>query len=87
MPDEPQVSVIICTHNRAGYLDECLGSIASQNTSNRFEVVVIDNASQDHTGEILAAWCARDSRFRTAKEPQLGQSVAKNLGVKMAKLR
>jgi glycosyltransferase involved in cell wall biosynthesis len=81
---DPQISIVISTHNRAAYLDGCLGSIANQNYPGRFEVVVIDNASQDNTGEVLAGWCGRDLRFRTAREPRLGQSMGKNLGVKMA---
>ena len=39
-----QLSVIICTHNRAHYLKDALQSMVNQTASNSlFEVIVIDN--------------------------------------------
>jgi glycosyltransferase involved in cell wall biosynthesis len=79
------LSVIVCTHNRACYLPDCLESLAQQTCDVPFEVVVVDNASTDHTPQILAAWSLKDARFRPVLEPRLGLSVAKNAGVRAAR--
>jgi glycosyltransferase involved in cell wall biosynthesis len=79
------VSIIVCTHNRAHYLHQCLSSLAAQNCRHPFEVVVIDNGSTDATPLVLREWCEKDSRFRSAREDRLGLSRAKNTGIGMAR--
>lgn len=81
------LSVIVCTHNRASYLPDCLASLARQQCDAPFEVVVVDNASTDRTPQILSEWCLRDTRFRAISEPRVGLSVAKNTGVRHARGR
>ncbi len=49
---EPQVSAIICTHNRERYLGAAIDSLLSQTFAD-FEVVVVDNASSDRTHEVV----------------------------------
>lgn len=80
----PAVSVIVCTHDRAGYLPACLRSLAQQDCESSFEVLVVDNGSRDETWQVLTEWCAQDSRFRAIQEPRLGLSIAKNRGVRHA---
>jgi len=46
----PQISAIICTHNRDTYLGAAIDSLLTQDFPN-FEVVVVDNASSDRTKE------------------------------------
>jgi GT2 family glycosyltransferase len=79
------VSVIISTHNRAHYLDDALGALAAQNCPQPFEVIVIDNASSDHTAKVLESWCRKDGRFRTAYEGRPGLSYGKNAGIRLAR--
>lgn len=79
------VSVIMSTRNRADYLPEVLRSLAAQVGGAPFEVIVIDNGSTDDTPALLAAWCERDPRFRTAREARPGLSRGKNAGVRMAR--
>ena len=87
MSFEPPVSVIVGTRNRAQYLAACLNSLAQQNCWTPYEVLVVDNASTDETPQIIAAWCSKDSRFRTVREPSVGLSAAKNAGVTLARGR
>jgi len=84
-PRSVDVSVVIPTRNRADWLDECLSTLAQQRTASRFEVVVVDNASEDGTPGTIAAWRERDDRFRGVTEARLGRSAAMNKGVAVAR--
>lgn len=83
MPD-PQVSAIICTHNRENYLGAAIDSLLEQEFSSEFEVIVIDNASTDRTREIVEARLPHP-QLQYVYEPMLGLSVARNTGAKTAK--
>jgi GT2 family glycosyltransferase len=48
----PLISVVIPNHNGAGYLEACLRSLLAQTYEN-MEIVVVDNASQDQSAEIV----------------------------------
>lgn len=49
----PAVSIIIPTHNGASMLAECLSALRHQ-TYTDFEIIVVDDASTDDTGRLLA---------------------------------
>jgi glycosyltransferase involved in cell wall biosynthesis len=68
----PKMSVIICTRNRAESLKvtlECLASAKRENVS--AEIVVVDNASNDHTKEVAESF-GRRIPVRYLYEPTLG---------------
>lgn len=52
-PKPPAVSIIIPTHNGASMLAECLSALRRQ-TYTDFEIIVVDDASADGTGWLLA---------------------------------
>jgi glycosyltransferase involved in cell wall biosynthesis len=79
---EPQISAIICTHNRDQYLGLAIDSLLSQSFTD-FEVVVVDNASSDRTREVVEARLS-DPRLKYVYEPITGLSVARNTGAKAA---
>ncbi len=83
--DAIQASVVVCTRNRAAILPAALESLARQKSKRVFEVIVVNNGSDDETAEVIAEWCRRDSRFRMVDEPNPGLSRAKNLGVHEAR--
>jgi glucosyl-dolichyl phosphate glucuronosyltransferase len=80
----PAVSVVIPTRNRAGTLDRAIASIVEPAPSTSFEVVVVDNASDDATGEVLGRWAARDRRIRTLREDEVGSAPALRTGTEAA---
>ena len=80
----PQASVVLCTRNRATILPNALETLALQVTGAPFEVVVVDNASEDGTADVIAEWCRRDERFKLVREPRMGLSRAKNTGIENA---
>ena len=51
MSDNLSISVIIVTRNRAEWLKDTLSSLAKQSRQPD-EVIVVDNASADHTKEV-----------------------------------
>jgi glycosyltransferase involved in cell wall biosynthesis len=84
---QPLISAIICTHNRADYLGAAIDSLLRQDCEASdipFEVLVVDNASTDHTREVVEARVV-DRRLRYLYEPVTGLSVARNTGAKSAR--
>lgn len=59
----PKVSILIPVFNRNNYIAECIQSALDQ-TFTDFEIVVVDNASEDGTWEICQKFAAMDSRVR-----------------------
>ena len=81
------LSVVICTYNRASSLAVTLEALLMQEAapSLRWEVVVVDNNSRDHTREVVESFAARNEiRVVYTFEPNQGQSHARNTGVKVA---
>lgn len=70
------ISVVVPAYNEEAYLEHCLNALASQTyPAERYEVVVVDNASTDSTAQIAAAWDAR-----VITEPQKGVAQARQTG-------
>src|SRR5690606_32346153 len=76
------VAVVIVTYNRADLLVRMLDGLAAQ-TRRPDAVVVVDNASSDHTGEVLAA--RTDLPLHVITSPDnLGGAGGFHLGMKTA---
>ena len=71
----PRVSVVVCAHNAASTMDECLSSLAKLSYPN-YEVIVVNDGSTDATGAI-ASRCAGVRVVHTRNE---GLSAARNTG-------
>ena len=65
----PLVTVGVPVYNGQRYLARALDSLLAQ-TFDDFEIVLCDNASEDRTAEICAAYAARDPRIRFHRNPQ-----------------
>jgi len=76
----PALSVILPCYNAAETLEEALQSLAMQRFGD-FEVLAVDDGSEDETGEILARWAKRDARFRHLSQPHAGVIAASNAGM------
>lgn len=75
------LTVVVATRNRAALLPACLDALAAQRTDARFEVLVVDNGSDDGTAGVVARHARRDPRVRLVAEPVAGLSRAKNAGI------
>jgi glycosyltransferase involved in cell wall biosynthesis len=81
------VSVVVCTYNRAELLRDTLASLKVQETGAGFsyEVVVIDNASTDDTPRVIErAACDSPVLLRGVREPKPGVAAARNRGIREA---
>lgn len=77
------ISVIICTHNRSEILKKCLERIYQQTVfTNSYEVIVVDNNSQDNTKDVVAIY--KDKNIKYLFEKRQGLSYARNTGAQHA---
>jgi glycosyltransferase involved in cell wall biosynthesis len=84
---EPLISVVICTRDRADLLKKAITSVLEQDAPPpAFEILVVDNASSDHTVEVVRGFAA-NSCVRLLQEPEGGISVARNTGWRAARGR
>jgi glucosyl-dolichyl phosphate glucuronosyltransferase len=76
-------SVVICTCSRADQLTETLRSLAGMVApATKWEVVVVDNNSTDHTRAVVADWSRRyPVPLRYLFEARQGKSIAVNAGI------
>ncbi|MBQ6099341.1 MAG: glycosyltransferase family 2 protein [Methanobrevibacter sp.] len=78
------ISVIIPVYNVENYLHVCLNSILKQ-TYRDFEVICIDDASNDSSLEILEYFHEKDSRIKILKnDSNRGQGFSRNRGLDVA---
>jgi glycosyltransferase involved in cell wall biosynthesis len=81
------ITVILCTYNRFQSLANTLGCVALSTLpeSVEWEVLVVDNNSNDQTREVVEGFCDKyPGRFRYLFEPLQGLSIARNAGIREA---
>ncbi len=80
----PKVSVIVPLYNGVEFLDETLESVLAQ-TFRDFEIVIVDDKSNDGAFELAKQWAARYSdRIRVLTHPDhanRGASASRNLAM------
>jgi glycosyltransferase involved in cell wall biosynthesis len=80
------ISVVVCTFNRSDLLANLLKGLCKQALEKaEYEVIVVDNNSQDDTRDVVRGFCKDCSNVRYCFEPQQGLSHARNLGWRMAR--
>lgn len=81
----PDLSVVLSTYNRADVLRNALDSLVRQDLEPaRYEVIIVDNNSSDHTRKVAASFVARAGNVRYVFEPRQGLSHARNAGIQTA---
>ena len=83
-----QVSIIVCTHNRASSLRKTLQSLGQMSVAPdlTWELLVVDNNSTDSTRQEIDAFTERSGlNVRYVSEPRTGKSFALNTGIGEAK--
>jgi len=82
--NRPVVSCITPTYNRSHLVKEAIESNLAQ-TYPHWEMLIIDDQSEDDTWEVITAYERRDSRIRCFKNPDKGANRARNLGIAQAR--
>jgi glycosyltransferase involved in cell wall biosynthesis len=81
MKKYPLISVVIPNYNYARFISEAISSVMSQTYKN-IEIIVVNNGSTDESLSILRTF---GSKIRLIDQQNLGQSGARNSGLKAAK--
>ncbi len=81
MKNNPLVSVIIPTYNRAWALAEAIDSVLAQNYKN-FELIVIDDGSTDNTSDLIDGYSGKLTLIR---QENAGVSAARNRGIESSR--
>lgn len=81
---QPKISVIVPVYNAEKYLKKCLESLIYQ-TYSPIEIICINDGSTDKSLEILNEYKSVESRIVVIDKKNEGASVARNLGIDMAK--
>jgi len=78
----PKISVVIPTYNCAKYLAEAIDSALAQ-TYQDFNIIVVDNASEDTTQEVLSRYTDNQVKVFRFNENR-GAAAARNKGMEMS---
>ena len=86
MSSSVEISVVIASRNRSAWLLECLRSLESQTIDKEtFEVVVVNDGSDDNTSESLREYGTQcDLQLRIIDQDNHGVSFARNVGIEKA---
>lgn len=79
----PLISIIVPLYNCESYIEACLVSLQKQELQD-FEVLIIDDGSQDSGPQICQSFCNGDSRFKLIRQNNQGVSNARNNGLSLA---
>lgn len=82
--ETPVVSIIVPIYNGQLTLERCLASVKRQSYE-KFEVIMINDGSSDHSIEICRKYMDLDPRFRLLDKENTGVSNSRNQALKMAR--
>lgn len=78
------VSIIIPIYNVEKYLRTCLDSVLAQ-TYTAYEVILVNDGSEDDSGKICEEYVKRDKRFFLINQDNKGLASARNTGIRAAR--
>lgn len=78
--DNAIVSIIVPVYNVEQYLPRCIESLQKQ-TEEKIEIILVDDGSSDHSGEICDVYAAKDSSIKVIHKENGGLSDARNCGL------
>lgn len=80
---QPLVSIIICTYNRANYLNTCISSIIQQSNTD-WELIIVDDGSDDDTFNIVNPYIQSYSTIKYTKHKNIKLALSRNVGLLLA---
>lgn len=79
----PLVSIIVPFFNAENTIERCVNSILGQ-TYKDFELLLLDDGSTDHSGQICDRYAEKDARVHVLHKENSGVSDTRNQGIAMA---
>ena len=80
-----QLTIIVPVYNVEKYLARCIDSLLQQDLSREhYEIILIDDGSTDHSGEICDYYSCKEGNLRVYHQPNHGLSAARNKGLELA---
>ncbi|WP_159947790.1 glycosyltransferase family 2 protein [Polaribacter septentrionalilitoris] len=86
MDNQPLITIILTTYNRAHLIDQMLDSLLLQSYKN-WECIIIDDNSKDDTSKVVSKITDKDHRFQfiiKSEEIKQGLPASRNIGIKKA---
>lgn len=75
----PEISYLVVSHNSEKHISKCITSIINQSHTD-YEIIVIDNNSQDNTVSIVTDFCMKNEKIRSIANKEnigYGSAIAK----------
>lgn len=82
--ESPEISVIMLTYNREKFVGRMIECILAQTYTN-FEFIIVDNGSEDKSGEIADSYRNQDSRIRVIHRERGNIGSGRNTGLDIAR--
>lgn len=82
----PHLSIVVPVFNGQATLQACVNSVLQQPFSN-FELILVNDGSQDQSARIMAELAQQDNRIRCVHQNNQGLPLARNAGLKIAQGR
>ena len=79
-----KVSFIVPVYNVEHHIKRCIESMQNQ-TYRNIEMVLVDDGSTDHSGEICDEYSQRDDRIVVIHQKNQGAEAARNTGLDVAR--
>lgn len=76
----PAISLVMPVYNVEKFLNKALVSVENQ-TFKDFEMIIVDDGSNDKSYEIAEEFCNRNPNFKLIKQENSGPAAARNTGV------
>lgn len=80
----PTVSIIVPLYNAENVINRCVDSILKQNYRD-FELILVDDGSQDSSGSICDQYAAMDPRVQVIHKENTGVSHSRNVAIQKAR--
>jgi glycosyltransferase involved in cell wall biosynthesis len=78
------VSILLCTYNRADLLSRAVDSVLNQSYS-AWELIIVDDGSTDETASVIERYREADERIRSVRHENQGLPKSRNLAIENAR--
>lgn len=78
------VSIITPSYNSSKFISSTINSVLEQTYLN-WEMIIIDDCSNDNSNEIIGTYCKKDDRIKLIRlNKNVGPAIARNIGIELA---